>query len=155
HLRIARRRIAHRWKETDAMLPEDFAKLREDVEAALLDGANTLAILGHTPTALRLVESLDGSGLIDHICGVYTADPESRPILRAPIYPLAELANTPVDLVAVASDDDKQELLLAALPYLKGTPKVVVAGYGHLAFRDPVYQQELAGLLVPSLANGY
>jgi O-methyltransferase len=57
--------------------------------------------------------------------------------------------------LVVAADDDKEDLLLGALPYVQGTPKVLVAGYGHLAFRDQVFHEELAQLLVPSLANGY
>jgi hypothetical protein len=40
-------------------------------------------------------------------------------------------------------------------PYIKGIPKVVVAGYGHLTFRDEIFHEELDQLLVPSLANGY
>jgi hypothetical protein len=41
------------------------------------------------------------------------------------------------------------------LPHFQGTPKVLVAGYGHLAFRDRMFDEERARLLVPSLANGY
>ena len=58
-------------------------------------------------------------------------------------------------MLVVAADTEKEDLLCAALPYISGTPKVIVAGYGHLGFRDPVFDQEQAQLLVPSLANGY
>jgi O-methyltransferase len=72
-----------------------------------------------------------------------------------PIRPFEDLQNHPWDVVAVADDTGKEDLLISALPFLHGAPKVVVAGYGHLAYRDQTYHQELAGLLVPSLANGY
>ncbi len=135
---------------------QDFDKLRDDVEAALLRGARTVGILGLTGTALRLVGCLAASGLINHVQGVYTAAAAAEaPSLRVPVRALPDLADAGLDLIVVASDADKQELLLAALPHLTGTPTVVVAGYGHLDFRDPIYRQELAGLLVPSLANGY
>src|SRR6266542_6582768 len=137
------------------MRDQDFDKLRDDVNAALLSGARAVGVLGLTATALRLLACLDGSGLIEHVRGVYTADDAAAPALRVPVRPLPDLADAGLDLVVVASDTDKQDLLLAALPHLTGTPKVVVAGYGHLDFRDPIYRQELAGLLVPSLANGY
>lgn len=55
----------------------------------------------------------------------------------------------------VAADDEKEDLLLAALPFIKATPKVIIAGYGHLSFRDQIFREEMAQLLVPSLANGY
>ena len=49
---------------------------------------------------------------------------------------------------------NEEDLLVAALPYLAGTAKVIVAGYGHLAYRDST-SAGTAWLLVPSLANGY
>lgn len=39
--------------------------------------------------------------------------------------------------------------------YAKLLEDVIVAGYGHLGFRDRVFEDERAQLLVPSLANGY
>lgn len=138
------------------MRSEDLAKLREDLERELFKGANTVAILGLTPVALRLLEGLDVSGLIDAIDGIYTASGDELTITpRVPVAPMKRLKFTTPDVVVVASDSDKQDLLLAALPYIQGCPKVIVAGYGHLDFRDPVYQEERAQLLVPSLANGY
>jgi O-methyltransferase len=58
-------------------------------------------------------------------------------------------------VLVVAADTEKEDLLCAALPFIAGTPKVIVAGYGHLGFRDRVFEEERAQLLVPSLANGY
>lgn len=136
------------------MHDDDFAKLIEDLEAALLQGAATTAILGATPTALRLLARLAATGLDSCIRGIYTDQPPAV-ALRVPVRPFHQLRHEPVDLVVVADDENKERLLGAALPFLEGTPKVIVAGYGHLAYRDAVYRQELAGLLVPSLANGY
>jgi hypothetical protein len=136
------------------MHDDDFAKLTEDLEGSLLGDAATAAILGATPTALRLVARLAATGLDSCLRGIYTDQPPAV-ALRVPVRPFDELRHEPVDVVVVAEDEDKERLLGAALPFLKGAPKVIVAGYGHLAYRDAVYCQELAGLLVPSLANGY
>ena len=136
------------------MRPEDFTKLADDVEAELLHGATSVAILGATSTALRLLEQLASSGLDRCVHGIYTATPPAA-ALRAPIRPLEDLVDHPIDVIAVAADADKEDLLTGALPFIQGAPKVVVAGYGHLAYRDPEYRQELDDLLVPSLANGY
>lgn len=136
------------------MHDDDLTKLTADLEAELLNGATAAAILGATPTALRLLGRLAATGLDTCIHGIYT-DRHAIPPLRVPVRPLQELRNDRFDVVAVAEDADKEALLQAALPYLNGTPKVLVAGYRHLAYRDPVYHRELAGLLVPSLANGY
>jgi hypothetical protein len=138
------------------MRADDFAKLREDLEREMFNGAQAVAVLGLTPVALRLLNGLAVSGSIDAIDGIYVTSAEEPPIaLRVPVVPMERLKLTTPDVVVVASDEDKQELLLAALPHLQGTPKVIVAGYGHLGFRDRVYDEERAQLLVPSLANGY
>ncbi|OKI64324.1 TylF/MycF/NovP-related O-methyltransferase [Micromonospora sp. CB01531] len=136
------------------MQDNDFVKLAEDLEAEMLGGATKVAILGATPTALRLTARLAGIGLDACLRGIYTDQPAALP-LRVPVRSLQQLRRDPVEVVAVADDENKEHLLSAALPYLNGTPKVIVAGYGHLAYRDSGYRQELAGLLVPSLANGY
>ncbi|BEL01824.1 hypothetical protein Q0Z83_000150 [Actinoplanes sichuanensis] len=136
------------------MHDDDLTKLAADLETELLNGATTVAILGATPTALRIIARLAATGLDTCIHGIYT-DQCITASLRVPLRALHELRDPAIDVVVVADDADKQTLLQAALPHLTGTPKVLVAGYGHLAYRDPGYHRELAALLVPSLANGY
>lgn len=134
----------------------DFAKLREDLEHELFNGACRVGILGLTDVALRLLDGLAISGLIEAVAGIFTATAKELPTaLRVLVAPMEHLRDASPDVLVVASDEDKQDLLLAALPFIQGTPKVIVAGYGHLNFRDRVYDEERAQLLVPSLANGY
>jgi O-methyltransferase len=155
HNGAAGRKAAPTYRDKGAdMNDNDFAKIAEDLETALLDGATTVAILGATPTALRVIARLAATGLDTCIGGIYTDQPAVPP-LRIPVRPLRQLRHDLVDVVVVADDENKEELLGAALLHLDSTAKVIVAGYGHLKYRDPVYLQELAGLLVPSLANGY
>lgn len=137
------------------MQDEDFAKLADDVETSLITGATTLAILGLNTTALRLVERLATTGLDTYIRGIYVDHTAATPTLRVPVRHMQALHDDSIDVVAVAADTTKEDLLRAALPHLRGTPRVIVAGYGHLAYRDATYHQELSKLLVPSLANGY
>jgi len=77
------------------------------------------------------------------------------PPLTVQVRPLAALSEATHRVLVVAADAEKEDLLCAALPHIVGTPKVIVAGYGHLAFRDRAFEEERAQLLVPSLANGY
>jgi hypothetical protein len=137
------------------MRDDDYAKLAADVESAVLNGATTIAITGLTHTALRLVDRLANTGLDTCIRAIYSAHAETAPPMRIPVRPLQDLRHDIIDVLVIADDTDKEDLLCAALSYLDGTPKVIVAGYGHLTYRDPVYRQELSRLLVPSLANGY
>jgi hypothetical protein len=80
---------------------------------------------------------------------------DACPPLSVPVRPFQALRGARHGVLVVAADAEKEDLLCAALPFIGGTPKVIVAGYGHLGFRDAVFEQELAQLLVPSLANGY
>jgi hypothetical protein len=138
------------------MRDEDYAKLLEDTQHELLAGMCPVSVLGLTPVTLRLLASLAPNGLDRAVEAVYA--PRAKhdwPKLTVPVRPLDALSEAKCSVVVVAADTEKEDLLCAALPYISGTPKVIVAGYGHLGFRDAVFHQEQAQLLVPSLANGY
>lgn len=139
------------------MRAEDYAKLLEDLEYELNAGARSVAILGLTSTTLRLLASLAATGLQSAVTAVYVSEALAcqASLLCVPVLSFKELTEEHHDVLVVAADTEKEDLILGALPYVQGTPKVVVAGYSHLAFRDPVFHEELAQLLVPSLANGY
>lgn len=135
------------------MHAEDYAKLLEDLEHELLSGARSIGVLGLTSVTLHLLASLATSGLAWAVEGIYAQG--IGPALSVPVRALEALVEADHDVLVVAADEEKEELLRAALPFIRGAPKVIVAGYGHLAFRDPIFREELAQLLVPSLANGY
>jgi hypothetical protein len=137
------------------MHAEDYAKLVEDLEDELVAGARSPAILGFTGVTLRLLGSPALSGRNPCVYAGKGALGAAQPPGGIAIRPISELADGGHDVLVVATDDDKEDLLIQALPYIDGTPKILVAGYGHLAFRDPLYEEERAQLLVPSLANGY
>jgi hypothetical protein len=135
---------------------EDYAKLLEDTERELLADARRAGLLGLTPVTLRLLASLAPSGLNSAIEAIYVPQVAGAPsTLAVPVRPFSALRETRCDVLVVAADVEKEDLLCAALPFIAGTPKVIVAGYGHLRFRDALFDQEQAQLLVPSLANGY
>lgn len=139
------------------MRDEDYAKLVEDTEHELLAGAGPVGILGLTSVTLRLLASLAPSGLSRAVKAIYIPEVpgDPRPPLAVPVRPLAALRDAHCGVLVVAADAEKEDLLCAALPFISGTPQIIVAGYGHLGFRDTIFEEEQAQLLVPSLANGY
>jgi O-methyltransferase len=138
------------------MHPEDYAKLLDDINQELLRGCNSIAILGLTPVTLQLLASFATLSYSHCVRAIYSPNvSEATPDVSVPVRSFQDLQTAQHDVLIVAADDEKEDLIRAALPYVHGTPKVLVAGYGHLAFRDRLFQQEVAGLLVPSLANGY
>ena len=138
------------------MRDEDYARLLEDTQHELLAGAGPVGVLGLTPVTLRLLASLAPAGLDRAVAAVFApAVPGDCPPLTVPVRPFHALGEAQCGLLVVAADAEKEDLLCAALPFVAGAPKVIVAGYGHLGFPDRVFQEEQAQLLVPSLANGY
>ncbi len=139
------------------METEQFSKLLEDVEQQILGGAQSVGVLGLTTVTLRLLSSLQASGFLSPINAIYTRADLSLapPSLSVPVRGFSELTGSHHDVLVVASDVEKEDILREALPFINGSPKVVVAGYGHFAFRDKLFHEELAQLLVPSIANGY
>lgn len=137
------------------MQDTDYTKLLEDLEREVLASSKpSIGVLGLTSITLRLLASLTPSGFIRSVKAIY-AQNENGPSLPIPLRGFAALREVQHDLLVVAADEEKEDLLREALPHIQGTPKIIVAGYGHLKFRDPVFQEELQQLLVPSLANGY
>jgi O-methyltransferase len=135
---------------------EDYAKLLDDTQRELLAGNGPAGVLGLTPVTLRLLASLAASGMDHAVEAVYAPQADGTcPALAVPVRPFRALSEATCGVLAVAADVEKEDLLCAALPFIAGAPKVIVAGYGHLGFRDAVFEQEQAQLLAPSLANGY
>jgi|SRR5450755_1297860 O-methyltransferase len=137
------------------MRDDDYGRLLEDLEHELLSGVGPAGVLGLTRVTLRLLASLGPSGLVASVEGVYAPAQDVSLPLAVPVRPVQALSEVRHGVLVVAADEDKEDLLREALPFIQGAPKVIVAGYGHLAFRDRVFHDELAQLLVPSLANGY
>src|SRR5579875_3467718 len=138
------------------MHPSDDAKLIEDVELELLRECRSIGILGLTRVTLQILNSLVPVGLVNAIAAVYTEEIiTAHPNLPVPVCSLEELTNVHLDALVVAADAEKEYLIRKALPFIQGTPKVIVAGYGHFEFSDPIFQEELSQLLVPSFATGY
>lgn len=139
------------------MHSDDYGRLIEDVEHELLMGSRSIGILGLTRVTLQILNTLASVGLVSMVEAIYVPDSASRthPRLLVPIRLFEELANIQFDVLVVAADTEKELLIRDALPFIQGIPKIIIAGYGHYEFNDPVFQEELRQLLVPSFATGY
>lgn len=136
--------------------PDDFEKLASDVESYAIAGRTPFAILGLTLTTLELLRRLASTGLIGAVSGVFDdRNGELVDSLSVPVYPLSALQDRGYSMIVVAEDQLKEDVIRAALPFIKGVPRIVVAGYKHFEYRDAIFDQECEQLAVPSLANGY
>ena len=139
------------------MRTDDYCQLLTDLEKHIAAGATSIGTLGLTDVTLRLVNFLERTGRLDTLRAIYVPDVPSSPIppLPVPLCPMTRLADTAHDVLLIADDDQKEEILKCALPFIRGLPKILLGGYGHYRFRDQVFEEEYSKLTVPSLANGY
>lgn len=138
------------------MRPEHFSELVKETKEQLSLGKRT-AILGLTSVTDRVIRSLRRDRLLKRVQAIYdaTAKGDGQRHFGVPLRPLELLREFKPDVLVVASDDRKEDLLRDAIPYICGTPKIIIAGYEHFGFRAPIFDEEWARLEVPSLANGY
>jgi len=137
------------------MQPDDFAKLVEDTEKEILVAGGRVGILGLTTVTLDLLNSLSQRGVLSAVNGIHVSKGPGELKLPVPIKSVESLIDEHYDVLVIASDEDKEIILSEALPYIVNNPKVVVSGYRHLDFQDPIFEEERAQLLSPSIANGY
>jgi len=120
-----------------------------------LTGTVTIGLIGYTPTALALVRILNEMQLSRAVIGIYISGPVPEhggpPLLKS----IERLRDDNPQLVIVASDGDKEALLLDAVPFLTPNTRILIGGFAHFGFRDAIFEAETSSTLIPSLANGY
>ncbi len=132
----------------------DLEKLQNELLAALARSPEArVAVVGRTPTALKLQAYLSAHGLASNLLGLYAPDTDGPPAGR--FAPIRDLAAAAPDIVVVAEDTCKESLLDEIAAHVVPPTRIVIGGYGHLAFRDDGFDRSVHDALVPSLANGY
>jgi hypothetical protein len=140
------------------MTADGFYKqlLADTVEYLASVEVGRAAVIGNPAIARQLVRDLGEAGLSDRVNGVYREiDSKAEGHASVATLPLQKLGEACLSVLVVAADSDKESYLLSAAPFVVGAPKVIIAGYGHFDFRDPLYYQLTSSLDEPSLANGY
>jgi len=140
------------------MQTNDLEQLASDIRNALAERPDGLfAILGRTPVTYDVLRLFSSYASLHRVLGIYAVDhAEQKPGGdTVPLKPLSSLKVDQPNFLVVAADAEKEELLKKAAPHLSPRTRVLLAGYSHFAFRDPVFSEIVAEALVPSLANGY
>jgi hypothetical protein len=133
------------------MRGEDRDRLLSDLAQAVVAHAGGVAIVGWTALALDVRAWLYAAGLATRYLGVFDdgADP------GAEVSPIAALGAAGPAIIVIAEDAGKQRLLDRLAEVISPGPKIIIGGYEHLTFADPIFDKVVEGAVVPSLANGY
>lgn len=137
------------------MKRDDFNALIDLLKQKIVaTDAVTVGIIGYTATALELVQVLADMQLLDRMTGIYGSgqlSDQSSNLCKA----MGRLRDDNPQIAIIASDEDKEALLLEALPHLTPRTRILIGGFGHFGFRDALFETETSNTLIPSFANGY
>ena len=133
------------------MRREDRDRLLSDLAQAVVNHTGTIAIVGWTHIALEVRTWLHAAGLATRYLGVFDDPPDPA----GDVLPIAALPAAGPAVIVIAEDAEKQRLLDRLAEVVTPGPKIIIGGYGHFTFADPMFDQALDGAVIPSLANGY
>ncbi len=134
------------------MKSEDLQKLLVEIKTVLAsEPSATFAIAGLTPSAFDILACFRAMQAESQCLGIF--DLESRADYGG-CKPIGELPKAAPSTVILASDENKEALLNAIMPFISAKTRILLGGYGHFTFRHPIYDRITRNPLVPSLANG-
>src|ERR1700719_5274369 len=112
------------------MRPLDYGQLISDIKDALAaDARATFAIIGHTPLSYDLLADFGNWQAGHRLLGIYHAgDAGSAAGCSALVKTMPELQVDAPSIAVIASDLNKEKLLVQATPYLTPTTRIVLAG---------------------------
>lgn len=133
------------------MNAEDLAKLKIKLREAVVElgpGAR-VAVVGWSPSVFEIAaDAVFTSGGAVAV-GVFARDGGGS------IRPLSELGAATPDIVVVAEDKGKEAILDTITPFVSVKTKIVIGGFSHFEFEDPIFDRIRQELFIPSFANGY
>jgi hypothetical protein len=131
--------------------------LKEKVIEKIREGKKQLVVWGLTPSCLQLLSEIHQAGLLDRIVGVVDSDPckQGQTVDHLKVVAPDEIKNLAVDVLVIASDEEKETILRQFAAIDQRTPEVVLSGSKHYAFRNALFEEVVSSLPVRSIAGGY
>ncbi|MBX4961366.1 TylF/MycF/NovP-related O-methyltransferase [Rhizobium binae] len=136
------------------MQTKDLEKLVRQLmeEISGKHAACRVAVVKCSPVAYEIAGALRLAGLSDLLIGIFDFGSKTN---GDKVLNLEELPGLEPDIVVIAEDDDKERYLEALSTMLKPSVRVLIGGYGHFEFRDPIFNTVKRSEYVTSFANGY
>jgi hypothetical protein len=133
------------------MNPEDLEKLKTKLHEAVTSRApgSRVAIVGWSAATFEVAADPVFSSGAAELIGIFAGDGGAK------IRPIEELRAFLPDIVVIAQDVGKESILEAIAPMIPAEAKIVIGGFSHFEFDDPVFAEIKRDLFIPSFANGY
>jgi O-methyltransferase len=128
---------------------------------ALSEGASALLLWGYTAASFTIIAELNRLGVqSEFLVGLVDerASLSGRAIGTIRVFAPSEIAGITFDTIVIATDEGKEEALRSCVQALGAhnrNARVILAGLGHLEFRDTTFEEIVQSCLVKSYATGY
>lgn len=133
------------------MSPEDLSKLKLKLREAVTERepGSRVAIAGWSAAAFDIAADPILTRGAAELIGIFARQG------GASVKPLEDLPAHHPDIVVIAEDAGKESILEAIALTLPAKTKIVIGGFSHFEFRDPVFDKIRRDVFIPSFANGY
>ncbi|MGO6667653.1 hypothetical protein ELI49_30290 (plasmid) [Rhizobium ruizarguesonis] len=133
------------------MSPEDLSKVMLKLREAVTERqpGSRVAIAGWSAAAFDVAADPVFTSGAAELIGIFAGEG------GASVKPLKDLSAHFPDILVIAEDAGKEPILEAVALTLPHKTKIVIGGFSHFDFVDPVFDEIRRDLFIPSFANGY
>lgn len=112
---------------------------------------------GFNEFCVILIKRMYSNNISEKICGIIDSNEELQgsKIEDFTVLTPQSISELKFDTLVVISDSHKENILKTFSTMDNRKPKIIMAGIGHLNFKDSVYHEVLSSSLVPPRAFGY
>lgn len=133
------------------MSPEDLAKIKNKLREAVTarPPGSRVAIAGWSPAAIELASDATFVSGGAKLLGIFAAQSGGN------VLSLSDLPGYAPDIVVIAEDSGKENILEEIGRTLPANTKIIIGGFSHFEFYDDIFDKIRRDLFIPSFANGY
>jgi O-methyltransferase len=133
------------------MSPEELAKLKLKLRDAVTERqpGSRVAIVGWSAAAMEVAADPVFTSGAAELIGIFAWES------GAAVKSIKDLSAQIPDILVIAEDAGKERILEAIALTLPAKTKIVIGGFSHFEFNDPVFDKIKRDLFIPSFASGY
>lgn len=137
--------------------PAFVDSLWRQITESISTGRKSILFWGFNDSTIELVRRMNDNGLANSIVGIIDSNPslQGLNINTLRVLPPDALHELEVDTMVVVSDKDKEQIISSFSTLDNRMPKIIMAGTGHLEFKDSLYEELISSSFVSSRAFGY
>lgn len=110
---------------------------------------------GNVDISRELVDRVNSDNNGNQICGIVSFDDKNEKQIKDDIVADTKIQEISFDIIVITNDKEKEMILRKFSKMDTRKPRIIMAGAGHLKFRDKLYDETLKTSVVSPRAFGY